>query len=801
MRDTGFMGKLASRAMWRYAAALIAFAALALFAAKSLRIESDFTAFLPPSTTPEERLLIAQLRDGLVSRLMLVALQGADEKTLAQTSRKLAERLGSAPEFEYAANGSLDQFVAQGEVLMRHRYALSPSVNPDKFSVNGLRAALEEQLTQMASPFGALSRTIMARDPTGEFLAIVRQFDTGAMPALRQGVWFSGDGRRAFLIAQTRAPGFDSERQEQAMAAVRRALSQENPKVEAILTGPGVFAAESRRLIRSDAERLSTFSALVILAMLVLIYRSALAVILVTIPVAFGLLIGVLVVNAIFGSVHAITLGFAATLIGEAVDYPSYLLLNTAPGEAARSAARRLRVTLALAVLSTVVSALALTLSSFKGLAQLGVLTMVGVLVAGIATQTLIPWLLGDRTLAFARFNLPSGGFLSRSRWLGAAAALVVVCAGAWLVTLHPAWWQRDLAGISPVPPDMRAQDAQLRREMGAPEVSVFLASRGSSQAAALQAAENVLPVLQRWQNENWIRSFDSPAKFLPTLDTQRVRLRALPEPAALERNLAQALKGLPFRADAFQPFVEEAGAARRSADEATAPVSMASYAGTPLGARLNALVVELDGQWLVLTPLGGVVDTTTLKQDLASTPQTNSQMVDLKQVSSDMVDGFRREALAQAGWGAALIVVLLAVGLRSGARALHVALPAAAALVLTVAVLVAFGERLSVFHLVALLLVLGIGLNYALFFERVAMDDNERQRTRLALAVCSTSTIITFGFLAMSSTPVLHAIGSTVALGAILALLMSALWARRLELSLLASDLDRAQPAQTSAI
>ena len=86
----------------------------------------------------------------------------------------------------------------------------------------------------------------------------------------------------------------------------------------------------------------------------------------------------------------------------------------------------------------------------------------------------------------------------------------------------------------------------------------------------------------------------------------------------------------------------------------------------------------------------------------------------------------------------------------------------------------------LSVFHLVALLLVLGIGLNYALFFERVAADVEERSRTRLALAVCSTSTIVTFGFLALSSTPVLHAIGSTVALGAVLALAMSALWAGR---------------------
>ena len=140
--------------MRRYTVALICSAALALFAVKTIRIESDFTAFLPPSTTPEERLLIAQLKDGLVSRLMLVALQGADEKTLALASRKLAARLGRAPEFAYAANGSLDQFMAQGEVLMRHRYALSPNESTNKFSVPGLRAALEEQLTQMQSRSG-----------------------------------------------------------------------------------------------------------------------------------------------------------------------------------------------------------------------------------------------------------------------------------------------------------------------------------------------------------------------------------------------------------------------------------------------------------------------------------------------------------------------------------------------------------------------------------------------------------------------------------------------------------------------
>jgi predicted exporter len=152
---------------------------------------------------------------------------------------------------------------------------------------------------------------------------------------------------------------------------------------------------------------------------------------------------------------------------------------------------------------------------------------------------------------------------------------------------------------------------------------------------------------------------------------------------------------------------------------------------------------------------------------------------VDLKQISADMLDGFRREALRQSALGALLIVALLVAGLRSLRRAARVVAPVAAALPLTVALLVAMGQRMGVFHLVALLLVLGIGLNYALFFERPPADEAERSRTRLALALCSTSTVVTFGCLALSATPVLRAIGGTVAIGAVLSLVLAALWAR----------------------
>ena len=768
----------------RLAAVGVAFACLLALAAKTVRLETDFTAFLPPSASPEQRLLISQLRDGLVSRLMLVALQGADEKTLAQSSQALAATLAAAPEFEYVANGSLGQFAAQSDMLMRFRYALSPEVSAEKFTPAALHAALEEQRAELASPFGVVTKTLLTRDPTGEFIALLKRITPDTLPATRQGVWFSADGKRAFLIAQTRAAGFDSVRQADAMARVRAALGEWNAQrhgaVQATLTGPGVFAAESHQRIERDAWRLSLCSALVVLALLAAIYRSALPVVLVATPVAFGLLAGVLVVQAWFGSVHGITLGFAATLIGEAVDYPNYLLLNTAPGERAAAAARRLRATFALAVLTTVASALALTLSSFTGLAQLGILTMVGVTVAGAVTYAVIPWMLADRAFrvvvprAFTP-RAPAQVVDQRQRprraWASAAVVASVAGAALWLAATQPAWLEQDLANISPVSGETRALDTQLRREMGAPEVGFLLASRGATEAAALREAGAVVSLLQEWKARQAVRGFDSPSWYLPDADTQAARRAALPGAVALRTALDSALRGLGFRPDAFAPFLGEVEAARGAA-----PVTRAAYAGTPLGARLAALVIEQDGQWLALTPLTGVRDASAIRAGLAGRA---TQLVDLKQISTDMVGNYRGEALRQAGIGALLIALLLVAGLRSPRRALRVLAPCVAALVLTVAALVLAGQRISVFHLVALLLVLGIGLNYALFFERRPGDAAELSRTRFSLAVCSVSTVATFGFLALSATPVLRSIGSSVALGAVFALLLGALWAR----------------------
>ena len=96
----------------------------------------------------------------------------------------------------------------------------------------------------------------------------------------------------------------------------------------------------------------------------------------------------------------------------------------------------------------------------------------------------------------------------------------------------------------------------------------------------------------------------------------------------------------------------------------------------------------------------------------------------------------------------------------------------------LILAVLRGFGVELNLFHLVALILAAGLGLDYALFFDHAGDDRDDQLRTLHALVVCSLMTLLVFSLLALSSIPVLRAIGSTVAIGVlgnfVLALLVS---------------------------
>lgn len=778
--------------------------AAAIIVIARARYSADLSAFLPRSPTAAQRLLVEQLRQGVASRLIIVAIDGADEAVRARLSQALAKRLRADPQFTAVENGDAAAAQKDEAFLFAHRYLLSPTVTPRRFSVEGLKAAIGNTIDDLASPTGMLTQSLLPSDPTGEMMTLLDQLTRKLSPRTADGVWVSRDGRRSLLLVRTRAAGSDTDGQERAMQAIRSsfraALTSAGAPARAagatlLMTGPGVFAVEARETIKSQVTRLFLISSALIIALLLFVYRSLPALLLGLVPVASGALAGIAAVALGFGVVQGVTLGFGITLIGEGVDYSIYLFVQSRAGAQARQSRpedwrRSVWPTLRLGMLTSIFGFAALLVSSFPGLAQLGLYSLMGVLAAGLATRFVLPELL-PRGFAI-RDLTPIGRTAARllAKAPGARLLVAAVAIGAALVLgfNRHRLFNHDLSALSPVPAAAQELDGQLRADLGAPDVRDLIVVSAPDEQSALEGAEQVGAELDRLVGRNIISGYESPAQYLPSLAVQRLRQESLPPPEELAARLKQALSGLPLREDRLTPFLHDVEAARTGA-----LLTRASLDGTAFAAAVEALLVRESDGWHALLPLDAPavngrplrIAVGKVRSALSVGAPDEATVLDLKSQTDALYSTYLAGAVRLSLAGFAAIIVLLFIALRSAARVARVVLPLALAVLTVTAALTLFGAKLTLLHVVGMLLIVAVGSNYALFFDRRSDQagpepDTALQRTLASLLIANCATVVGFGVLALSSVPVLHDLGETVAPGAFLALLYAALLARR---------------------
>ncbi|AIO22696.1 MMPL family transporter [Burkholderia cepacia] len=774
---------------------------------------ADLSAFLPSSPSAGQRVLVDQLRAGIVSRLILVAIDGGDAATRAALSRRVAGTLRADPQFAAVHNGEAANDARDRQFIFDHRYLLSPAVTPQRFSADGLHQALGDSLDLLSSSAGLVAKALLPRDPTGEVATLVDQLDGAAQPASRDGVWASRDGTRAVLVVQTAAAGSDTDAQARAIDAVRRAFAaakqtakqaskQAMPNAAAAtlaMTGPGVFSVDTRDTIRHDVERLSTASVMLIVALLLTLYRSPRTLALGLLPVLTGVAAGIAAVSVAFGTVHGLTLGFGTTLIGEAVDYSIYLFVQSAqagtrgaarPADATRAWVAAYWPTIRLGVLTSVCGFASMLFSGFPGLVQLGLYSIVGLTAAALVTRFVLPHLRGEHVAI--RDVSRIGAVLARAadaaprlRW---PLAVLVIAAGATLVLHRDGLWSRELAALSPVPAQAQALDARLRADVGAPDVRYLVVIAAPTEQAALERAERVAAQLQPLVDRGALAGFETPARFLPSDAAQRARLASLPDADVLAARMRDAVANQPIavRPDLFAPFIADVEAARHAR-----LLTRADLRGTSMALAVDALLTERDGRWSAMLPLrapdaartaqpASSLDATPIRAAVARAGVPDALFVDMKAEADRLYVSYVHEDIRLSLAGFAAIAVLLLIALRSPRRAVRALAPLVAAVLVVTAGFALAGVPLTILHLVGMLLIVAVGSNYALFFCKRDDAQPVTPRTLVSLLIANLATVAGFGLLALSRVPLLETFGLTVGPGAMLALAFAAILAPR---------------------
>lgn len=750
----------ALRRLWRLVATVIAIAGLGVAVLPGLDIRLDFSFFLPQNPRPEHLLIVDRLRD-TAGGIVLIGISGDSAETIASASDSITEALVKSNRFTAIANGRSIPFdLSIAQPLVESRYLLTDT-RTDTFAEHNLLTSLQQRMTSLASAHGWILRDLLLRDPTGAMEELIAQWQVKG-PNIEHGVWMNDDATRAIMIGRTVASATDLDGQRDVADVINQVAAKWKDRGLIIeISGPGILALNSSQIIRVEMIVLSLVGTLMVTVILFSAFRDPTILVVVGLPLVMSVLIGAVVVQLLFGHVHGIALTFGATLAGVAIDYPLHLAVHRHEKESPAATAAHLAKPLMLSALTTIGGFLAIAMADLQGLAQLGTLTAVGMMAAYLLSRWVMPWLVpsgmgasswrGRKAVTFVATHVRKSRFL--------LLGLLCICSVGALMKIESTW-KNDIADLGVLPFEVRERDRILREEAGVPDARYIVIVRGQDEEQVLIRQEELRPALIAAQENGAIASFQMAADLLPSIATQRARQRLLPDSPELMARLMAPSAVLGIDIAVLVPFIEDVETQRHRD-----PLRARDLLPSPLAWRLEPFLRKERNQVTGLVLLGSPVDVGAMEA-LADSAGPEVFFLDLRLQVSRLLEDYRRSAIRWLVVGAVVGFAILFLGLRRFGATLRAAVPAGAAVVATLVFLVLCGIPLTLFHFLGLLLVGGIGVDYALFFSGHHLRYFQHGQNLQSIALCGASTITVFTTLAFSNTPVLHQIGLTVAFG-----------------------------------
>lgn len=632
-------------------------------------------------------------------------------------------------------------------------------------------------LGQIYSPFGGVSRAEWQSDPLLLTRAGVLAEARGPMQ-LKEGWLVSRDkaGRDWFMVrAELDLSAFDIQRNQGLLRVLDNAeqrLAEAYPGAELLRRGTLFYSQHASNLAQQDISTIGLGSMIGVILLIWGVFRSTRALLLSLLPICVGLMWGLGTVLILFGEIHLFTLVISSSLIGIAIDYAIHFLCERrlhGGDETPHQTRLRLLPSLSLAVLTTLIGYGLLWFAPFPGLQQLAVCALAGLFSAFITVLCLFPRWSGP---------LPTRPLRSQPllmAWLRAWQQRRLVRIGLPLLCLLLATLgisqlqvDDDIRRLQPLPVELQAQENQIKALTGQQGGMQGFLVTGTDAEQALQRLERLDDQLTELKNSGALRDFVSLSRWLPSLARQQQ------DAAAIRALLPQVVTRLQ---EAGVPIPAGGQGPDRQPDWLTPAAWLASPVSE--GSRLLWHSLE-DGRVAIWVPLVGVQDEVALTALAAAEQGVYWQ--DQRSEWSQLFAHYRIK-LAELLLLAIGLVALLLWRRMGAARASRVLLVNLIALAMGLALLAACDQPLTLFGVLALSLIFGIGIDYGLFFAHCGNQLARQSSTLLAILLANLTTQLAFGLLALSHTPAIAGFGLVLSGGIFTAFLLSPL------------VLDRVQP------
>jgi predicted exporter len=758
---------------WLWLAFLLAAAVFLIAGRETLatRIDTDLLALLPRDERRPalEAALRALSTQGERQLALLVSAQ--DEATTRQALTLVRETLA---DLGLTRQGH-DATAFPADFYTPYRHGLLTAADRDWLASASPEAA-EARALNLAYALFTPGNLPWTSDPFGFFGNWLQSLGeaTPLRPSGGELMVEHGGRRYAALTYALPKSAFDSDFQQKLIARLdlaRERVLAIDPEAQFARAGVVLHAAAAAQQAHDEMNLIGLGSLIGTFFLIGFVFQSARALKLIAISLVSGAVAALFAVFLIFERVHLITLVFGASLIGVAVDYAILVFAQHLGNvEPVWERYRRLLPTLCMVLLTPALAYLALALTPFPGLKQMAIFAVCGIFGAWASVVCFYPWLLPKTLPLPGNANLMTRLLEHWPRWRnnGKTWGLVVCLAALMVGGLVQLRANDDIRSLFNGDATLMAEQRQISEIMQLPSPAQMFLISASSPEALLQAEEALIERLRPMVTAKKIGGYEAVTRWLPSVAKQEAA-RALQ--ARLQTSRVAVARELELPAE-------------WSAESFPAELL------TPEIWRANAVSAPFRALWIGVTQTGAgpQYSSMVLLKGLAAR-ETASELAALAErapaiAGVEWVDQTREISSLMARYRGLLLQTLLLACLIVPfmlypffkCRVWRIVAPVLIAGCATLSILGYLGIPVQLLGILALLLTLGMGIDYAIFLQA----RQTHAHTLLATTLAASLTLLSFGLLALSGTPALHILGLTATLGVTLSWLLTPVFLQR---------------------
>lgn len=758
---------------------------------RGLQLETSVMELLPRSEKDPIFKTIRTSFQGSMGRMVLLVVEGGDGSRASgegqqESGDRIRKILTSSEAFEQVR--SVDQSWGRHyfDLYFPYRYQiLAPSVRRQlqtEEPLPVLRRRIRRELHGSSMP---MVSDILEDDPLLFFPELLQYWQE--MQTDERGGEASIENAQTVVLAEIRGDPFRNRVQNRVHRAIQSCqnwLGDNRPEQSLQWTGVVRFAARSRKSMRGDVSFISSISLIGVVLLVLLAFRSLKHLLLLVVTILSGLLVAFTVSFELF-SLHVITIAFGATLIGISVDYAFHYFTDYHLREASWTSWTGLKNIfpgIFLGFLTSILAFSSLGLTPFPALKQMAVFTCLGLTGSFLTVVCWFPFLFRDAEQPGNTRR--SGGFFllivdlliafwdrlitDRSlriwRWSGGLLLVLFVSAGFYVLS-----FQDRLENLGEVPESLQKTDQSIRQKAGIRDTGRYVLVESDQAQSLLERARRVTNRLEELQASGAIGGYWSVVPFLPSIDRQRADRRLVRNTISEQPDRSRRmLSGLGFRTEVINQLFQKLNRTGRDVSYLTP----SKWKDHPASFGMRKLWLgsnEKSPSTLII--LKGVEKESAVRKIVNG--MDGAHYRNRSKRFTGLIRRYRRRAMTLTAVAYLLIgfILMLRYGLFPG---LLVMVPAVGGSAVTVAILSLSGISMNLMHVVAFLLILGMGIDYAVFLAEAFRRGKNIRASMLALVLSALTTVLSFGCLAFADARVINAIGQTVFPGILIVLLLS---------------------------